>query len=122
MKSNRFWLLALGSTAAVCLLCAAILPRLYSPGTVAQIYQNGVLLRTEPLSKTAEFTVSAPNGGWNTIEIRQGQICVSHATCPDQVCVRQGWTNSPATPIVCLPNSLVIKIKGGESDLDATTG
>ena len=68
------------------------------------------------------ITVPAPNGGSNTVSVRPGAVCVSHASCPDQVCVRQGWVSYSVFPIVCLPNQLVIQIKGGESDLDAATG
>lgn len=121
MKSNRFWLLVLGGVCAVCVLCAALLPRLFTPGTSARVVQNGVVLRTLSLTEEQEFTLDAPNGGSNTVTVRDGRICVSHATCPDQVCVKQGWVDRAGTPIVCLPNALVIEIQGGDPTLDAQT-
>ena len=121
MKSNRFWLLLLGSVCAVCLACAALLPRLASPGVRARISQNGAVIRTLSLDEEQEFTLSAPNGGSNTVTVRDGKIRVSHATCPDQICVKQGWVDARSTPIVCLPNGLVIEIQGGDSTLDAQT-
>ena len=121
MKSNRFWILLLCLTVAVCLGCVFLIPLFSSPGSVAEIYWNGKLLHTFPLDKPIEYTLSSPNGGSNTIVVQDGRVCVSHATCPDQVCVNQGWVNTDATPIVCLPNQLVIQIKGGEQDLDAAT-
>ena len=122
MKSNRFWIFLLSVIAALCLGCALLLFLCSSPGSVAQVYWNGKLLHTFPLDEPMEYTLSAPNGGSNTIVVRDGCVCVSHATCPDQVCVNQGWVNTDATPIVCLPNQLVIQVKGGEQDLDAATG
>ena len=122
MKSNRFWLLVLGATLLLCAVCAALIPLFAHPGAVAEIRQNGVLLRTVSLDEPLTFDLAAPNGGSNTVAVREGRICVSHASCPDQVCVKQGWVSQTATPIVCLPNGLVIQIKGGETDLDATTG
>ncbi len=122
MKADRLCLLFLGAVAALCVLCAALIPLFARPGASADILQNGSLLRTVSLDEPAEFTVPAPNGGINTITVRDGRICVSHATCPDQVCVRQGWVNTDMTPIVCLPNGLVIQITGGDQDLDGQTG
>ena len=122
MKSNRLWLTLLGGIAAACLLCVALISLFSSPGSLAEIYWNGKLLHTFPLSEPIEYTLSSPNGGSNTIVVQDGRICVSQATCPDQVCVNQGWVNTDATPIVCLPNQLVIQVKGGEQDLDAAAG
>lgn len=122
MKSNRFWLFLLGLTAALCLVGIVLLSLRSSPGTVAEVYQNGVLLQTLRLDEPVRYTLFAANGGSNTIVVQDGRICVSEATCPDQVCVKQGWVNSDATPIVCLPNRLVIQVKGGEQNLDAAAG
>ena len=96
-------------------------PRLFVSGTSAQITQNGAVLHTLSLNEEQELTLAAPNGGSNTVTVRDGRVCVSHATCPDQICVKQGWVDSAATPIVCLPNALVIEIQGGDSTLDAQT-
>lgn len=121
MKSNRFWLLLLGGVCALCLVCAALLTLFSTPGTVAQVYWNGQLLHAFPLDEPVEYTLSSPNGSSNTVTVRDGQVCVSHATCPDQVCVKQGWVDSAGIPIVCLPNGLVIEIQGGDPALDAQT-
>lgn len=122
MKADRLCLIFLGVIAALCILCVALIPLFASSGTVAQVYWNGKLLHTFPLDEPVEYTLSDQNGNSNTIRIRDGRVCVSHATCPDQVCVKQGWVNTDATPIVCLPNGLVIQVKGGDRDLDGQTG
>ena len=121
MKPDRLWIVFLGTVAALCLLCVALIPLFADTGSVVQVRQNGNLLQSLSLDTPTEFTLSAPNGGSNTITVRDGRVCVSHATCPDQVCVNQGWVNTDAIPIVCLPNQLVIQVKGGEQDLDAAT-
>ena len=122
MKPDRLCLICLGAVAALCVLCAALIPLFSRPGACADILRNGTLLRTVSLDEPGEFPAPAPNGGRNTIPVRDGLICVSHATCPDQVCVRQGWVNTDMTPIVCLPNGLVIQITGGDRELDGQTG
>ena len=67
-------------------------------------------------------TIDGPGGFSNTITVEKGRICVSKAGCPDQICVHQGYISDGTTPIVCLPNKLIIEIIGGGSGLDAATG
>ena len=122
MKTNRFWPVLLGGVFVLCVACALLLPRLVSPGLQVQVMQHGQVLYTLSLDEEQSLTIAAPNGGSNTVTVDNGQVCVSHATCPDQVCVNQGWVNTDAVPIVCLPNQLVIQVKGGEQDLDAAAG
>ena len=121
MKTSKRWALLLALAALLCLGAIALLALTARPGTVAQVYQDGTLTAVLPLDEDASLTLTAPNGGSNTVEVADGRVRVSHATCPDLVCVRQGWTDSSAVPIVCLPNQLVIQIKGGEGTLDAAT-
>lgn len=64
------------------------------------------------------FTVAA-GGGTNVIEIRDGKIRVQSADCPDKTCVRMGWLDSAAMPVVCLPHHLVIEFADGEEGVDA---
>ena len=95
---------------------------------VADIYQNGILLRTIPLSSVTEketFTVHGEHGEENVIEVRPGSIAVISASCPDQICVHQGFRGDTLLPITCLPNRLVIQIRPEASDqaseMDALT-
>ena len=57
----------------------------------------------------------------NTIEIRDRQIRVLSADCPDQTCVRMGWLKSASMPIVCLPHKLVVEFTDDTQDIDAVT-
>ncbi len=117
MKSTKFWVILIVVLLAVCLAAAAVLMRGTTDSAVAYIYQNGQLLRTIDLSQVDEpysFTVEGP-AGTNTIQAEPGRICVSHADCPDQVCVNQGWISNSVVPIVCLPNQLVVQIGGAGS-------
>ena len=122
MKRNRFWIILI----AVILLgasTAALVPR-RAPGSVARIYRDGVLIEsidlmeiTEPHSFTIEY-----GSGENVILVERGRIKVMEATCPDLLCVRQGWLQS-ARPIVCLPHRLVIRLdRPSDPGLDAVTG
>ncbi|MCC8098111.1 MAG: NusG domain II-containing protein [Eubacterium sp.] len=90
-------------------------------GAEAKIYSDGELVKTielENVSEGYEFTVECEEGE-NVIRVENGKICVASASCPDKVCVNQGWISNGVTPIVCLPNKLVIEIEGAEAEADA---
>lgn len=123
--STRTWVLLLAGLAAVCLVSIAAIELLRPAAVTAEIYQAGELIRTVDLTGVAEpysFALTAPDGGSNTVQVEQGRIRVSHADCPDQVCVRQGWVSDGVVPIVCLPHQLVIQIRGEDGEVDAATG
>jgi hypothetical protein len=98
----------------------AVLPsRRKAENYVAEIYQNGELIRTLDLEKDAPqiFTIEGDNHCENEIEVRQGSIAVISADCPDKLCVGQGFISDSRIPITCLPNRLVILlILADESD------
>lgn len=56
--------------------------------------------------------------GYNLIEIGDERVRVIDADCPDQLDVKQGYISKTGEIIVCLPNRLVIEIKGMEEDTD----
>ena len=53
------------------------------------------------------------------IEIKDNRVRVSEEESPKNYCSKQGWVGNVATPIFCLPNSVVVTIVGlNDSDLD----
>lgn len=121
VKSSRFWIGIVAALLLVSLAGALLLNR--NSGGRAAVYQDGELLRVIDLSRVDEpytFVVDSPQGS-NTVEVERGRVRVSHADCPDQVCVRQGWLTG-AAPIVCLPHKLVIQFVGDADGLDGVSG
>lgn len=122
---KKMTLLTCGITAVLFLIAYTVF--LGQPGTMATVTVQGSVIQTIDLSQVDEpysFTVTTPDeSGENTIEVASGRIRVSHADCPDGICVSTGWISSRGTPIVCLPHGLTVTIsQGGESDgIDATT-
>ena len=122
MLKTRTWVLLF---AAAALVFGALSVRLLTgkrDGAVAEIVQDGVVIREIDLLRVTEaysFTVDW-EGGSNTVLVQPGRICVSEADCPDQVCVRQGWLSDQATPVVCLPHRLMLRLKGA-SELDGVS-
>lgn len=124
MRSTKFWFILLGT---VLVLSAALTAALYlnqRGDMTAEIIQDGVCIRTIDLSRVEEpysFTVEW-GGGYNTVEVERGRIRVSEADCPDQVCVRRGWSAQGVGPIACLPHKLVIRLSGGTQEVDGAAG
>lgn len=90
-------------------------------GTAAAVMQDGRLLRTVDLSEDETFTVTGPTGE-NRITVKNGEIFVESADCPDQICVRHGALKKGGEPIVCLPNRLVIEWRSVQTEADAISG
>ncbi len=89
----------------------------------AFIYVNGELYETIPLHQVTssyQLTITAEDGGYNTIGISPHTICIQSADCPDQICVKQGIIRNSLLPITCLPHGLVIELKPA-STIDSET-
>lgn len=55
--------------------------------------------------------------GYNLIEVGEESVRVIEADCPDKLDVKQGYISEVGEVIVCLPNRLVIEIKGLEEKI-----
>lgn len=53
--------------------------------------------------------------GYNLIEVGDNQVRVIEASCPDKIDVKQGYISGIGETIVCLPNRLIVEIKGIDS-------
>ena len=92
-------------------------------GTTARISLDGQVVEELDLSTLDsrwERTFTGSSGLSNRVVAEDGKIWVEEAGCPDQVCVKQG----PAgiTPVICLPNKLIIELVEGGEQLDAQAG
>ena len=89
-------------------------------GSVVEIVQDNQVLYRFNLDQTENQTIEVEYETLsNTIEIRNLQIRMAEAECPDHTCVQMGWLDS-AVPIVCLPNHLVIQFREGGGFPDNT--
>ena len=48
------------------------------------------------------------------VEVNEGRVRVEKETSPYHYCSIQGYVSDPSTPIICLPNEVVVTIEGGE--------
>ena len=61
------------------------------------------------------FNIKTKNGT-NTILVENNTIKIVEANCNDELCVKQGEASKVGQNIICLPNKLIIEIKGDEKD------
>lgn len=78
----------------------------------AEITVDGKVIRTIDLSTAPDETFTVESGyGTNVVCIKDGEIFVSEASCPDKICINHGPLKSEYLPIICLPNKFVIELK-----------
>ena len=82
-----------------------------SPAEVVEISVDGNVVETLDLAKDQELTIDGASGGTNHLIIKDGEVWVSEATCPDKICVHQGKIHMDGEIIVCLPNKMTAQIK-----------
>lgn len=84
---------------------------------VVTVSQDGTVLYQGPVW---EDHIVETAGGGNRIVIRNGEVFMEYADCPDQTCVKEGKAD-PAKPLVCLPNHVIVTVTApdGDSDYDA---
>ncbi|MBD5106110.1 MAG: NusG domain II-containing protein [Lachnospiraceae bacterium] len=117
----------IGVSIFLCLVFAGSLLFLISMGRdkgtedgYAYIYQDGILVKTVSLEKEEVFLIEGNHGAFNKIQVKDGSIGVTEASCPDFLCGQMGYISKGPIPITCLPNRLVIEVGNGREteDLD----
>ena len=68
-----------------------------------------------PAASEEKFTISTENGT-NTIIVNNNEIKIADADCKDELCIKQGSISKIGKTLICLPNELIIEIKGDEYD------
>ena len=64
------------------------------------------------------FTVTT-DFGVNVIHVEGGRVAMTHADCPDDVCVRMGWISSTFQRITCLPNRILVRLEAAPEQEDS---
>lgn len=50
------------------------------------------------------------------IEYKDNKVRVIDEESPKHICQTQGWTNSPLSPLTCLPNNIIIVVEAPRGD------
>ena len=121
---NRTWIIIFSVVAVLCLAIWLFISNVSSPSKLVGIYKDGSLVEKIDLNVVTgerEITLSGEYGD-NVILVSNGHIEMKSADCPDKLCVEHGELKSSSSPIVCLPNKVVIKFENSTDGADARTG
>ena len=118
-QKGDFLAIAIVAVLAV-LVALCFLPKDSDSPVQAQIYQSGDLIMTVPLEEDASFTITGKYT--NVITVADGRIAVSASDCPGEDCVHSGAIHTSGRSIVCLPNSVEIRVVNAQSDVDFVVG
>lgn len=122
--TNRIWIVVFSFVALLCLGIWLFISSVSSQSMIVGIYKDGSLVEKIDLNSVTgerEITLSGEYGD-NVILVSNGHIEMKSADCPDKICVNHGELKSSTSPIVCLPNKVVIKFEGSTDGADAKTG
>ena len=113
MKKKEF--IFIGALLAVSvLLCVYVYVLPHGKYGSIQITVDGELYGTYSLGKDQVIAI----GDTNVCEIKNGEVKMTEANCPDHLCMKQPAVGSAGGYIVCLPNKVVIQGEGeGDADL-----
>ncbi len=121
---NRIWIIIFSAVIALCFLIWLCISGVYTGAKIVGIYHNGTLVEKIDLNTvTAQREIELEGeSGKNVILVSNGSIKMKSAQCPDKICVNHGELLSNSSPIVCLPNKIVIKFENSSDGADAKTG
>ncbi|MBR4949633.1 MAG: NusG domain II-containing protein [Clostridia bacterium] len=81
-----------------------------SDGDVVEITVNE---KTTTYSLFENVTIETNGEYNNVVVIKDKKVRVSDARCPDKVCKNTGEISKKGQSIICVPEKMIIKIKGG---------
>ena len=114
-------LLAIGLVlclAAAVFLC--FLPGSSEAAAYAEIYLDGQLVKTVPLSENQTFLIEGQYT--SQITVADGAIAFTASDCPGQDCVHSGHIHTTGRSLVCLPNRVEVRVVSAVTDVDFVVG
>ena len=117
---TKYWIGFLALALVLSLGLGLWLLRPQAPQNQVTVVQDGQVTMVLDLDQNQTLTFTGKNGGTNTVQIQDGKIAVTQASCPDHICMSMGPKNSGA-PIACLPNGLILSFDT-EEGLDGVAG
>ena len=87
-------------------------------GGKAEIYVDGHLKYIYKLTEEEnKFHVKTDIGGV-TVLIKNKKIRILTSNSPQKLCVKQGWINTSGSSIIGIPDKLIIKVIGNNSEAE----
>ena len=86
-------------------------------GSMADIYISGKIVKTINLRVDKDYAFQGKMGRFK-VQVKNGKIGVVETSCKEKICKRMGFIQKAGSEIICVPNRIVIKIRG-EGKIDA---
>lgn len=117
MKKNDIYLI--GGIILIVAVSFLLMQIFRREGSKVLITIDGIEHKTFSLNDDISYEI-LHDGNRNVIEIKDGYVSMTSASCPDKLCVKHNRIRYNIESITCLPNGVDIRIIGGEeSGLDA---
>ena len=117
-KGDRF---ILGGSILLCLASFLwILP--FSPPQQVIVTVCGEIYGRYSITQNQVIHIRQESGAYNCVEIKNGGVSMTQASCPDHTCIHQGSLRRGVV-IICLPNQVVILVESETQETpDAIVG
>lgn len=104
------------SVIAAAFVFYALLPE---GGGKAAVFRDGVVIAEIPLDVSGEYVF--PQVPDMVFTAENGAVSVTESSCGDKTCMRTGKISKRGEVIICVPNKIIVEIKGSseERDVDA---
>lgn len=108
----------MASIIALAVLLGLVLLLQRKEAALLRITVDGLSYQSVLLDEDQEIVVEH-EGHRNVLRIKDGAAEMIEASCPDQLCVKQGKIKQAPESIVCLPNAIVAELIGEENPYDS---
>lgn len=82
---------------------------------------NGEEIGRYSLNENRELELETYNGGSNIVVIKDNEVTVTEASCPDKICVNHKAIKYNGETIICLPNRMTVTIESAGEKTDGKT-
>ncbi len=89
-------------------------------GKTFEVYVDNKLYGSYNLSEFQEIKIEE-DGKSNTVKVDKNGVKMIKSNCKNKNCVHQGYIYKVESNIVCIPNRILIKIKGENGDIDSVS-
>ena len=112
-KNDLILIICLALASAVMLIGITLFSK---DGATVVISVDGKTVKSFPLDTDTTYNIGGFHGSTNILEIKDGKAHLTDASCPDKLCVNMGYISKEGQSIICLPNKVVVEIKGNTKD------
>ena len=121
VKVKKNDLILVGALLVGLLELVAVLMATKSSGAYAVVSVDGVEVAAFSLDQDITYEIEGYDGGHNTLVIKDGKAHLEDSSCPDHLCEHMGKIDKVGQSIICLPNRVVVEIRGAGDAADYDT-